>query len=194
MDPVYSASGRYALPGGSPLPVHWLHDGHGSVLALALGGAALGAEPLRGDALAALARRSGLKGPEDERPDPVLDTDLAAYFRGERVHWRVRVQPTRGTPFQKRVWRALAEIPWGSVRSYGELARAAGVPAAVRAVGAACGANPLPLLVPCHRVVRSNGDVGGFGPGPAVKRRLLGLEGVDLEALRRAPALRTSHH
>ena len=84
----------------------------------------------------------------------------------------------RGTDFQKRIWRALLEIPAGSTISYKELARRAGAPAAVRAVAGACAANPLALLVPCHRVVRHDGGLSGYRWGVARKRTLLEREGV----------------
>ena len=82
-----------------------------------------------------------------------------------------------GTPFQQRVWRAIAAIPRGETRSYAWLARKAGKPKAVRAAANACGANPVPLLIPCHRVIASDGSLGGFSCGLAIKRRLLRLEG-----------------
>ncbi|NGP53505.1 methylated-DNA--[protein]-cysteine S-methyltransferase [Thioalkalivibrio sp. XN8] len=85
-----------------------------------------------------------------------------------------------GTDFQRRVWRAIARVPRGEVISYTELARRAGNPRAVRAAAQACGANPVPLLVPCHRVVRSDGSLGGFGGGLPMKRKLLSREGVDI--------------
>lgn len=84
----------------------------------------------------------------------------------------------RGTDFQKRIWRALLEIPAGSTISYKDLARRAGTPAAVRAVAGACAANPLALLVPCHRVVRHDGGLSGYRWGVARKRTLLEREGV----------------
>ena len=83
-----------------------------------------------------------------------------------------------GTPFQRAVWTALQGIPAGSVWTYGQLAKHLGCPRAARAVGSACGANPVPFLVPCHRVVASNGGLGGFGLGLEVKRVLLEREGV----------------
>jgi O-6-methylguanine DNA methyltransferase len=85
-----------------------------------------------------------------------------------------------GTPFQQTVWRALGKIPVGQTLSYGEIARAIGKPKAVRAVGGACGANPIPVLVPCHRVVAANGKLGGFSGGLDWKRTLLEHEGVKL--------------
>lgn len=85
-----------------------------------------------------------------------------------------------GTPFQKRVWQNLLKIPYGEVISYQELARLAGSPNGYRAVGSANSKNPLPIIVPCHRVIRKNGGLGGYGGGLSVKRRLLALEGVDV--------------
>jgi methylated-DNA-[protein]-cysteine S-methyltransferase len=82
----------------------------------------------------------------------------------------------KGTPFQLRVWRALQQIPYGQTRSYAEQARAIGSPDAVRAVGAANGSNPIPIVVPCHRVIGSNGKLTGFGGGLPLKRWLLDLE------------------
>ncbi|NLY88291.1 MAG: methylated-DNA--[protein]-cysteine S-methyltransferase [Firmicutes bacterium] len=103
---------------------------------------------------------------------------LAAYLQGRR---RDLVFPYRveGTDFQQRVWRALTEIPYGETRTYKEIAAATGSPGAARAVGQACGANPLPLLIPCHRVV-ATGGLGGFGGGEQLKKYLLRLEGVKI--------------
>jgi O-6-methylguanine DNA methyltransferase len=86
-----------------------------------------------------------------------------------------------GTEFQQAVWRELRKISAGKTRSYGEVAQAIGKPKAVRAVGGACGANPIPVLVPCHRVLAAHGKIGGFGGGLDWKRRLLTREGVKLE-------------
>jgi AraC family transcriptional regulator of adaptative response/methylated-DNA-[protein]-cysteine methyltransferase len=82
----------------------------------------------------------------------------------------------RWTAFQRRVWEELRRIPLGETRSYGEIARALGQPHAQRAVGHACATNPVPLIVPCHRVVRGDGDLGGYRLGPARKRKLLEQE------------------
>jgi O-6-methylguanine DNA methyltransferase len=82
------------------------------------------------------------------------------------------------TEFQKAVWRAMLKIPAGQTRSYGEVAAAIGKPKAVRAVGGACGANPIPVLVPCHRILAANKRIGGFSGGLAWKRKLLAGEGV----------------
>src|SRR6266545_4775351 len=86
------------------------------------------------------------------------------------------------TEFQQSIWRALLRIPNGRTSTYAELAAAAGHPRAVRAAGSACGANPIPVLVPCHRVVASGGKLGGFSGGLDWKRRLLAREGVELES------------
>jgi len=85
-----------------------------------------------------------------------------------------------GTEFQKRVWSALRKISFGKTKSYGEIARAIGKPRAVRAVGGACGANPIPVLVPCHRVLAANKNLGGFSGGLNWKRTLLAREGIVL--------------
>jgi O-6-methylguanine DNA methyltransferase len=85
---------------------------------------------------------------------------------------------SNGTTFQRNVWRALRKIQRGKTESYGEIARAVGRPKAVRAVGGACGANPIPVLVPCHRVLAANKKLGGFSGGLNWKRKLLTREGV----------------
>lgn len=85
-----------------------------------------------------------------------------------------------GTAFQHSVWQILLKIPAGEVLSYGEVARRIGSPKAARAVGTACGANPIPLLVPCHRVVASDGSLGGFGGGLKIKQKLLDAESMNL--------------
>ena len=97
---------------------------------------------------------------------------LRAYFAGELTRFELPLDP-RGTEFQCRVWMALREIPYGETRTYAEQARCIGKPAAVRAVGAANGRNPLAIVVPCHRVIGSDGSLTGFGGGLDVKRQLL---------------------
>lgn len=100
---------------------------------------------------------------------------LRAYFAGERHAFDLPLAP-RGTPFQLAVWRALGAIPYGATTSYGAIAARIGRPQAVRAVGAANGANPLPIVVPCHRVIGSDGRLVGYGGGLPIKRALLALE------------------
>lgn len=119
-----------------------------------------------------------VEGPELEPTDQVLRTtadQLREYFAGERTEFDLPLQPN-GTKFQRQVWTALTEIPYAETWSYGELARHIGQPNAFRAVGAANGQNPLPIIVPCHRVVGSNGKLTGFGGGLPTKQYLLELE------------------
>ncbi len=117
---------------------------------------------------------------ENAAPFGEVRRQLDAYFSRRRRRFDLPLAP-RGTPFQRRVWRALTEIPYGQVISYGELARRVGNPRAARAVGAANGANPIAIIIPCHRVVAANG-IGGYGGGLEIKRRLLALEGVPVAA------------
>jgi methylated-DNA-[protein]-cysteine S-methyltransferase len=100
---------------------------------------------------------------------------LSAYFAGQRKTFDLPLAP-RGTPFQLRVWDVLKTIPFGTVTSYAWVARQAGNLKAVRAVGGANARNPLPLVIPCHRVIGSNGALTGFGGGLSVKQRLIDLE------------------
>jgi O-6-methylguanine DNA methyltransferase len=108
-----------------------------------------------------------------------LAQDLDRYFEGEAVPFNYPLDLVAARPFQRRVWSALQEIPFGTTRSYGEVARAIGMPRAARAVGQAVGANPIPLLIPCHRVVASGGSLGGYAWGPRWKRRLLQVERIS---------------
>ncbi|MEQ7004717.1 methylated-DNA--[protein]-cysteine S-methyltransferase [Actinopolymorpha sp. B17G11] len=102
-------------------------------------------------------------------------TQLDEYFAGERTDFDLPLH-TGGTPFQQQVWSMLAEIPYAETWSYAELARRIGSPTAFRAVGAANGQNPLPIVLPCHRVVGANGTLVGYGGGMDRKRTLLQLE------------------
>ncbi len=105
-----------------------------------------------------------------------LARELDEYFAGERRGFDVPLDFRLSRGFRRTVLRHMAEIPYGETESYSELAAAAGNPRAVRAVGTACATNPLPLVVPCHRVVRSDGTIGNYGGGTEVKRALLELE------------------
>ena len=105
--------------------------------------------------------------------------ELEAYFDGRRDHFEVPVD-WQLTPagFRNRALHAVARIPYGETRTYGDIAKSAGNARAFRAAGTACGSNPVPLIVPCHRVVQSGGGVGNYGGGPEMKRALLDLEGA----------------
>jgi methylated-DNA-[protein]-cysteine S-methyltransferase len=108
-----------------------------------------------------------------------LTTQITEYFSGKRKTFTFPLNP-RGTPFQLAVWNALLEIPYGDTITYAELAQRIGKPSAVRAVGAANGANPIPVIIPCHRVIGSNGTLTGYGGGIERKQWLLALEGRRL--------------
>jgi methylated-DNA-[protein]-cysteine S-methyltransferase len=128
-------------------------------------------------------------GDWQESDDDVLRTarrQLGEYFDGVRREFDLPLAP-RGTPFQQQVWQSLRGIPYGETISYASLATRIGRPSAVRAVGAANGRNPLPIVVPCHRVIGADGSLTGFGGGLPTKQFLLQLEGalhaVDLFAM-----------
>ncbi len=108
-------------------------------------------------------------------PNRVAISQILDYLEGKRTAFELPVD-LRGTTFQRSVWAALLEIPYGETRSYLDVARTLGKPRATRAVGAANGANPVSLVVPCHRVVASSGKLGGYGGGLELKRRLLAME------------------
>jgi methylated-DNA-[protein]-cysteine S-methyltransferase len=151
-----------------PTPIGTLH--------LASDGASLVACEFEGHerGLAHRLHREGQTG----APDAVLDqtrAELDDFFRGRLKAFTVPLTP-RGTDFQRKVWEALRTIPYGDTTSYGKLAARIGEPAAVRAVGAANGRNPIVIIVPCHRVIGADGSLTGFGGGLPRKQFLLGLE------------------
>jgi methylated-DNA-[protein]-cysteine S-methyltransferase len=126
--------------------------------------------------------------PKEKNPVPIQDNwkkrsgifmpvkaQLQSYFRGELTRFDLPLAPV-GTPFQLNVWDALKNIPYGKLVSYKAIAEAVGNPKAVRAVGGANGKNPIPIIVPCHRVIGSDGSLTGFGGGLETKRRLINLE------------------
>jgi methylated-DNA-[protein]-cysteine S-methyltransferase len=123
---------------------------------------------------------------DGHRPDePVLRRaveQLREYFAGARLLFDLPLAPEGGTPFQRRAWQALCAIPFGHTRSYGDQARAIGTPAAVRAVGAANARNPIGIIVPCHRVIGSDGKLTGYGGGLPAKKWLLEHEARVLAA------------
>jgi methylated-DNA-[protein]-cysteine S-methyltransferase len=122
-------------------------------------------------------------GPVDDAvsvdPDPRFHqvvAELAAYFAGELTDFSVPLSVRRGTEFERAVWRQMTLIPYGEMRTYGYVATAVGDPSAARAVGVACNRNPIPVIVPCHRIVGAGGKLVGFGGGLPRKRHLLELE------------------
>ena len=123
----------------------------------------------------------GVKGGDGtviEAPFAALFKVFDRYFEGERIDFSGVEVALRGTPFQRRLWQALREIPYGEVVTYGELAANIFVTGGARAVAGACAKNPVPIIIPCHRVVAAGGAIGGYsaGRGVEVKRRLLSLE------------------
>lgn len=131
-------------------------------------------------------------GRRPPRPDPSWQKDgsrlretiqqLRAYFARKLQKFDLPLAPN-GTPFQLKVWEELCEIPYRETMSYGELARRIGNPNACRAVGLANGANPIPIIIPCHRVIGSNGKLTGYGGGLPIKEKLLALEQRQLRLL-----------
>ena len=119
---------------------------------------------------------------EDARPFRDTIRQLDAYFNGELTEFDLPVRPA-GTAFQQTVWRALLEIPYGATKSYGEIAAKIGRPTASRAVGMANGSNPISIVIPCHRVIGSNGSLTGYGGGIDRKTTLLQLETPGLPQL-----------
>ena len=107
---------------------------------------------------------------------------MRAYFAGDLEDFDLQLAP-EGTPFQQSVWKELCTIPYGETISYGELARRIGNPKASRAVGLANGSNPIPIIIPCHRVIGSNGKLTGYGGGLPIKEKLLALEKRQLRLL-----------
>ncbi len=118
-----------------------------------------------------------------DNPDELafeVQNQLQAYFKGTRTHFNLPMIPV-GTDFQKQVWKALLNIPYGKTISYLELSKWIGNPKAVRAVGHANGQNPIPIIIPCHRVIGSNGKLIGYGGGIERKKYLLKLEGIPVQ-------------
>lgn len=117
---------------------------------------------------------------ESRGPLRVYEQQLCAYFAGELREFSCPLD-LQGTPFQKRCWEALRRIPYGSTRTYAEIAREIGHPMAYRAVGQANHNNPTPIVIPCHRVIGSSGTLTGFGGGLDLKQKLLSLEAATVQ-------------
>ena len=115
-------------------------------------------------------------------PDPIkgIVKQLGQYFKGRPIKFVYQADIPFGTSFQKAVWKKLAELPPGQLITYGALAREIKRPKAVRAVGQAVGANPLPIIIPCHRVIASDGKLGGYAWGMGLKKKLLKIEGITI--------------
>ena len=124
---------------------------------------------------------------------------LLAYFRGDRTSFTVPLRP-EGTGFEKAVWSCLRDVPYGETRSYRDIARCAGSENGWRAVGNAVGRNPIPILIPCHRIIRSDGRIGGFTGGIPIKESLLQLEStirtrqLERERKKRSRSHRSAAH
>ncbi len=132
----------------------------------------------RDELLADLARRVSPRVLESAPPLDEARRELDLYFEGKLTEFDLPLDWRLSKDFRRRVLRAIARIPYGQTRSYSQMATSAGNERAVRAAGTACGTNPIPLVVPCHRVLRSGGALGGYGGGLPMKEELLRLEGV----------------
>jgi methylated-DNA-[protein]-cysteine S-methyltransferase len=130
------------------------------------------------------AHSAGLGADCHENPTALRDAirQLRAYFAGKLENFELDLAP-EGTAFQQTVWNELLNIPYGETISYGELARRIGNPSASRAVGLANGSNPIPVIIPCHRVIGSNGKLTGYGGGLPIKEKLLAMEKRQLQLL-----------
>lgn len=127
--------------------------------------------------LASIRQGFGATPSMDKNAFCMVFKELDRYFKGRPVEFSAPVS-LEGSAFQLRAWRRIKKIPWGATIAYNALAKAAGCPNAARAVGAACGANPVPIIVPCHRVVRADGTIGGYTGGIWIKQALLKIEGL----------------
>jgi len=132
--------------------------------------------------VAELERQLGVRPVRSASQTADVVAQLRAYFAGRRRRFDVPVDLSHVTPFVRRVLTATMEVPAGNLVSYGDIARRIGQPRGSRAVGQALGRNPIPIVIPCHRVVASGGGIGGYGGGLAMKKRLLRLEGALAEA------------
>ncbi len=149
-------------------------------------GASLTGIYLEGDRLGC-ANLASAQRRDDAPPFAQAKEQLAAYFRGELTQFDLPLAP-EGTTFQRAVWEELRRIPYGTTVSYGEVARRLGRPNACRAVGLANGRNPLPIVVPCHRVIGADGSLTGYGGGLACKRALLDLEARTVKQATNCPS------
>jgi O-6-methylguanine DNA methyltransferase len=168
LDPLLAVAGPAGLVRLEFLPRAWEYHTHAHAIARALAAAKGAADPAAPPEVR-----------EDSHAFAELRDQLAEYFTGRREVFTIPLD-VRGTPFQLKVLGALQRIPYGKLRTYGQLARSIRQPTATRAVGQAAGHNPLPILVPCHRLVGKGGSLVGFAGGITTKARLLRLEGHTL--------------
>lgn len=134
----------------------------------------------REDQLVRIEFRRGVTPPAGPSPSPLLRNaarELHAYFDGKLENFSIPLK-TEGTEFQTGVWNALQKVPYGHAVSYSELAGQIGKPKAARAIGGAVGKNPIPIIIPCHRVLAAGGKLGGFTGGTDIKKWLLAIEGI----------------
>lgn len=169
------AAGGTGTASGTPL----------AVVATAAGGALVALSLFGSPAAAGAAAPADAAYRPRQPPLPEVRRQLGEYFAGKRRDFVLPLDP-HGTAFERGVWRVLVAIPYGETRSYAEVAMAIGRPAACRAVGRANGRNPIAVVIPCHRVIGSDGSLTGYGGGLELKRLLLDLEGAGRGA--KAPA------
>jgi len=127
---------------------------------------------------------TGSRKTKKESNDFPFQKELMAYFSGKSKKFGQKIKFLKGTEFQKKVWITLLKIPYGEVRSYKWMAEAVGSPRSARAVGNALNKNPLPVILPCHRIIAADGSIGGFGCGIEVKKKLLFIEKFPLDSLK----------
>jgi len=151
-------------------------------------------KPTRERALKPLLERWGEEQGYDAPRLDGLKTKLQQYFDGQRVLFDEPLHLREATAFQRQVWSAVRDIPYGETRSYGQIAQQVGSPEAARAVGRAMATNPVPIVVPCHRVVGNDGSLRGFGGGLDLKRHLLEMERASREGESNAKILATNCH
>jgi methylated-DNA-[protein]-cysteine S-methyltransferase len=130
---------------------------------------------VEGDAVTAIRLHGRATRPPETPLERQVAHELGEYLAGTRSCFTFHLSPS-GTPFERSVWEALQQIPYGETRTYGEVAKTLGMPHSARAVGSANHKNPIPIVIPCHRVVQSGGGLGGYGGGLELKRKLLDLE------------------
>lgn len=128
--------------------------------------------------MAGLAEMLGSKASFEMKSLPIVEVQLKNYLAGKATSFSLEVDLRKMTAFQRQVLRQTMKVPYGRTSSYGDIAARVGRPSASRAVGNALGANPIPVVIPCHRIIASDGSLGGFGCGLSYKKKLLALEGA----------------